>query len=260
MATGSKTTKKIDYASLQEKLENAVKKRIQKNETVGIAFSAGIDSGTIAYIVRKFSKKAVLLTVGVKGSADIARAEPFAKKWNMKWAKKMLTPADIEKKYALAGKVLKTEDQLQRTLGAVNLSIAELASKHGIKTLFVGSGADELFCGYAAFDLVRNDPKACEKLRSEKVNNVEEHDVKREIQCGKHYGVKVVAPFLDEIFSNEALKIPAIENLQGKYGNVRKNALRVLAEKMGVPAEMVSAPKKAMQYGSGVNKAILRIK
>lgn len=260
MTTTSKKTKRTDYVTLQEKLENAVKKRIPINETIGIAFSAGVDSGTIAYVVRKFSKKAVLVTVGVKGSADIARAEPFAKKWKMKWFKKILTPTEIEENFVQAGKVLKTRDQLQQTLGAVNLSIAELASENGIKTLFVGSGADELFCGYGAFDALRNDPSGCEKLRTEKVENVEEHDVKREIKCGKQYGVKIIAPFLDERFAAEALKTPAIENLRGKYGNVRKNALRMLAEKMGVPKAIVSAPKKAMQYGSGVNKAVLKIK
>ncbi|MEK6902421.1 MAG: asparagine synthase-related protein, partial [archaeon] len=144
-ASSKKETKKsrINYPLLQEKLEKAVEKSIPKNEIVGVAFSAGIDSGTIAQVVRKFSKKAILLTVGVKGSVDISRAEPFAKKWKIKWVKKILTPTEINENYLLAGKILHTNDRLQQTLGAVNVSIAKLARENGIKTVFVGSGADE---------------------------------------------------------------------------------------------------------------------
>ena len=96
-----------------------------------------------------------------------------------------------------------------------------------------------------------------EAARGERAN-VNEHDVKREIRCANEYEITLHAPYLDETFAALALKVPALENLQGKYGHVRKNTLRVLAEKMGVLKEIVHAPKKAMQYGSGTQKAIKR--
>jgi asparagine synthase (glutamine-hydrolysing) len=221
-----------------------------------VAFSGGVDSGIVAHVVKKFSPGAVLLTVGVKNSADLIRAQKIAKKMNMKWVKKIISEKEIRQKYVQAKKILKLRktDHLQQTLGVVNLCIAELAQREKISTLFVGSGADELFCGYAAFEKVRNSDSECEKLRKEKVKNVFEHDVKREVTCGKAFGVQVVAPFLDEKMSMEALKVPAHANLTGKYGKIRKNVLRMLGEKMGVLKEVVNEPKKAMQYGSGVSK------
>jgi asparagine synthase (glutamine-hydrolysing) len=93
-------------------------------------------------------------------------------------------------------------------------------------------------------------------LRAEKVAGVDAHDVQREKICAKQYGVEVKAPFLEKTFAARAMEIPAIENLRGKYGALRKNALRMLAEKMRVPKEIVTAPKKAMQYGSGVAKRV----
>ena len=247
---------RVNYSQLQKKLEEAVQKCIPPNAKFGIAFSGGIDSATIAYVARKFSKNGILLVVGMPGSQDVSRAEALAKKWKMKLIKKELNAKELAMNYSLAGKILHTKDHLQQTLGAINLSIAKLAHAQGVETLLVGSGADELFCGYALFEKVRDNPKECELLRKQKVENVEEHDVKREKKCGKHYGIVVRAPYLDEAFQKEAMSIPAIQNLHGKHGKWRKNVLRMLAEKMGLPLNVVQAPKKAMQYGSGATKTL----
>lgn len=252
--TGRIPRKAVDYEGLQASLENAVRTRIPKDETIGIAFSAGVDSGLIAHVARQHTEKIELLVVGTLGSADFARAEGMAKKWGMKLVKKEVDEKEIRAKYALAGKILKTKDHLQCTIGAVNLAVGELAKERNIRTVFVGSGADELFCGYAVFDGCRNDPIKCDKIRAEKVANVGEHDVKREKKCGAQYGVELQAPYLDADFTARAMAIPGIENLLGKYGELRKGVLRRLAERMGVPEEIVAAPKKAMQYGSGMAK------
>lgn len=248
----------INFDALQATLENAVKKNTPNKEKFGIAFSGGLDSGTIAFLAGKISKNAVLLCVGFPGSSDLKRVRPLAKKMKMKLVVHELNEKEMIENYAHAKKILKTDDKLQCTLGAVNLTIAKLAHDEKLTHVFVGSGADELFCGYGAFDKCRGDSDACEKLRTEKMTNVHEHDVKREIRCANEYEITLHAPYLDETFAALALKVPALENLQGKYGHVRKNTLRVLAEKMGVLKEIVHAPKKAMQYGSGTQKAIKR--
>ncbi|MFH0970922.1 MAG: asparagine synthase-related protein [Candidatus Diapherotrites archaeon] len=251
-----KKEKKISYALLEKKLTHAIQRNSSIKEKIGIAFSGGLDSGILGFMLSKKRKDCIFLTVGFPRSPDILRAEKWAKKWKMKWVKKELTQKEIEKNYARAGKILQTKDHLQQTLGALNLSIAQLAKKEKIKKLFVGSGADELFCGYALFDTCRNSSDACERLRKEKIEKIEEHDVKREVMCGKEYGIQLIAPYLDEDFAGEAMSFPAHENLKGKYGKLRKNVLRMLGEKMGVPLEIVQEKKKAMQYGSGTAKRL----
>ena len=244
----------IHYAQLQKKLEEAVHQSLPTGEKVGVAFSGGLDSGTIAFIAKTFSPNVVLLVVGTRGSMDIARAVPLAQGWGVPIHVKELTEGEINYYAARAARVLDTTDFLQVTLGSVNLAIMEWAHAKGIRHVLGGSGADELFAGYAAFEQCRGDAGACEQLRTEKVENVETHDVMREVLCAQEYGITLHAPYLEEEFMKEALAIPAIENLEGKYGEIRKNVLRTLAEKMGVPHAIVSAPKKAMQYGSGVRK------
>jgi asparagine synthase (glutamine-hydrolysing) len=248
-----------NYPALQKKLLVAVEKALPAKGKVGIAFSGGIDSGTLAWIVRQMRKDAALVCVGRSDSTDLARAHEYAKKWKMKLVSKTLTEKEIHQNFVLAEKILKQKDHLQQTLGSLNLSIAQLARKKGITTLIVGSGADELFAGYAAFDALRENPVECERLRTKKVKNVGKHDVEREVKCAKHAGVRVIAPYLDKEFAREAMKVPAILNLRGKYGAVRKNVLRMLALRMKVPLAIVKAPKKAMQYGSGVAKVTRKL-
>jgi asparagine synthase (glutamine-hydrolysing) len=260
MEEGKKISKKgsgaIDYPTLQATLEMSIEQRIPIRATYGVAFSGGLDSGLLAFLIRKRNPNVPLVVVGFPGSPDVERATALAQKWKIPLLAKTLTEKEVEKHYRLAGKLLQTEDTLQRTLGAVNLSIAQWANENWITTLFVGSGADELFCGYWAFDALRENPKECEKLRKEKVVNVDEHDVKRENVCARHYGIRLEAPYLDPVFVQAAMKIPAIQNLEGHYGKWRKGVLRTLAEKMGAPKELVERPKKAMQYGSGTAKAL----
>jgi asparagine synthase (glutamine-hydrolysing) len=260
MEKGKKTLTKengpVDYTSLQEKLEQAIAQRIPNRASYGVAFSGGLDSGLLAYLLLKQNPTIPLVVVGFPGSKDVERATILSEKWGAKLVTRTLNEKEFEKHHRLAGKLLQTEDALQRTLGAVNLSIAQWASENRINTLFVGSGADELFCGYDAFNAMREDPKGCEKLRKNKVENVHTHDVQREVICARHYGIRLESPYLDEAFMKEALKTPAIQNLQGKYGKWRKGILRTLAEKMGAPKEIIEEPKKAMQYGSGAIKAL----
>lgn len=254
--TLSKGNERIDYDALQETLEKSIEKRIPIRTTYGVAFSGGLDSGLLSYLIRKRNPNVPLIVVGLPGSIDVERATALATGWEAKLIVRTLTEKEVEKNARLAGKLLMTEDALQKTLGSVNISIAQIARESGINTLFVGSGADELFCGYGAFDALRDDPKGCEKLRKDKMENIEEHDVKREKICAKQYGIHIEAPYLDPAFVQLAMKIPAIQNLSGKYGKGRKAVLRTLAEKMGAPKELVERPKKAMQYGTGAAKAL----
>lgn len=252
----NKENETVDYASLQEKLEQAIAQRIPNRASYGVAFSGGLDSGLLAHLLLKHNPAMPLVVVGFPESKDVERATLLSEKWGAQLVTRTLNEKEFEKHHRLAGKLLQTEDPLQRTLGAVNLSIAQWASENRINTLFLGSGADELFCGYGAFDAMREDPKGCEKLRKEKVENVNTHDVQREVLCARHYGIRLESPYLDEAFMKEAMKTPAIQNLQGKYGKLRKGILRTLAEKMGAPKEIIEEPKKAMQYGSGAIKAL----
>ncbi|MEM2092508.1 MAG: asparagine synthase-related protein, partial [Candidatus Bathyarchaeia archaeon] len=56
-----------------------------------------------------------------------------------------------------------------------------------------------------------------------------------------------------------ALSLPASMKIASADDPLRKRILRHLARHMGLPQEVYLRPKKAIQYGSGVSKALNRI-
>lgn len=73
-------------------------------------------------------------------------------------------------------------------------------------------------------------------------------------------GVSVLQPLLSKRFCRAAYGIPLSEKIRGPRDMYRKHVIRRLASKIGVPSASWQKRKKAMQYGSGIHKAVLRIR
>ena len=73
-------------------------------------------------------------------------------------------------------------------------------------------------------------------------------------------GVSVLQPLLSEGFCRAAYGIPLSEKIRGPCDMYRKHVIRRLASAVGVPRTSYQKRKKAMQYGSGIHKAVLRIR
>ena len=73
-------------------------------------------------------------------------------------------------------------------------------------------------------------------------------------------GVSVLQPLLSKGFCRAAYGIPLPEKIRGPFDMYRKHVIRRLAGAVGVPRTSYQKRKKAMQYGSGIHKAVLRIR
>ena len=73
-------------------------------------------------------------------------------------------------------------------------------------------------------------------------------------------GVSVLQPLLSEGFCRAAYGIPLSEKIRGPCDMYRKHVIRRLASAVGVPRASYQKRKKAMQYGSGIHKAVLKIR
>ena len=73
-------------------------------------------------------------------------------------------------------------------------------------------------------------------------------------------GVSVLQPLLSEGFCRATYGIPLSEKIRGPCDMYRKHVIRRLASAVGVPRTSYQKRKKAMQYGSGIHKAVLRIR
>ena len=69
-------------------------------------------------------------------------------------------------------------------------------------------------------------------------------------------GVELRVPFLDNDIIDLALDIPGIYKIKDNEDILRKHILRDVAKSIGVPDYIADRPKKAAQYGSGINKIL----
>ena len=69
-------------------------------------------------------------------------------------------------------------------------------------------------------------------------------------------GVELRVPFLDKDIIDLALDIPGKYKIKNGEDLLRKHILRDVAKFIGVPDYIALRPKKAAQYGSGINKIL----
>jgi len=125
--------------------------------------------------------------------------------------------------------------------------VARWAGEKGYRRILVGQGADELFGGYArhrtASDLPPMLTQDFASLRDQAM---------RDQAVARHHGTCFSLPYLDLRVVRAARSIPADQFITGGTG---KMPLREVAARF-IPPAIAFAPKKAMQYGTGIAGAI----
>ena len=152
-------------------------------------------------------------------------------------------------------KALKKYDKMQIELGIPVMAASMKAKELKYHTVISANGADELFCGYDYYRKeLENGYEAVRERTWRDLEEEEERNYKRESSIATSLGMSIEYPYLFEEFMLQALAFPSEQNITSIDDRIRKHILRKLAIEMGVPEEFAMRPKKAMQYGSGVNK------
>ena len=237
-------------STIGSELESYIYREVGGKE-VAIAFSGGVDSGILAKLTSKFST-VKLFTLGLEDSYDIAMAESVAKDLNIRW-----TPVTVseEEVYVVIPKVINStpcKTQMDVSLAVGFYLLGREMKSHGFKRVILGQLADELFAGY----------KKYEKVPMEKLNETLLYDVEksylglaRDVAAFQASGIHPILPYAKKRIVNLGLKTSP--SLKIKNG-IRKYILRKLAEKLGLPEEVIRGPKKAFQYGSGIDRPVKR--
>lgn len=234
----------------QEKLIQAVKDRIPKKR-FGIFFSGGIDSTLIAFICKKLGADFICYTVGIENSDDLIIAEKVALSLNLKLKTKKFT---LEEMHIIFKKLVKIipRDIVSMGVGSVVYAAAEMAKKDKIDILFSGLGSEELFAGYQRHDEAEDINEECWNG----LLKMHTRDFIRDYNIASYLNFKILTPFLDKNLVVHSMQISDKLKINNGY---KKVIIRKVAENLGIPKEFAWRKKKAAQYGSKFDRAILRL-
>jgi asparagine synthase (glutamine-hydrolysing) len=237
-------------SKLAELFVEAVKNNTQGE--VAILFSGGIDSTTIATVAKQFSNP-LLVTAGIEKSSDLEFAKTIAEKLGLEHKQVVLTEEEIIKIYKKCYQIVKAPMNKVELMVPIYACCRE-AARAGKWKVLTGSGAEELFIGYDRY--FRYKGASLEKLLKKELEELPRGDCQLQDLVAKNFGMSTGYPFLYPAFVKEILSYPLKERL-GTREN-KKPLLKKMAAELGVPQEAIERKKKAMQYGSGVHKIILK--
>jgi len=238
----------LDGDDLSTAFEHALRPLRETGDPMGILFSAGVDSALLAWELRT-RPDVSLCTLGRPRSPDVVAAHVGADCVGLPWSELRLTEAEVGRAEARFAEELHDLAPVSRT---VLLALAIAIDLAPPALLVCGQGADELFFGYAHYrDL---DERAAATRSDEDLARLRATDWPRTQRIARTAGKTIVAPYLDPAFEAAARQIPIAIRLPG---NAPKRFFRDWAMGRGLPRELAARPKKAVQYGTGLD-AILR--
>ena len=253
---------KGEVNKIDKLLKLSVTKRVQDISEVGVIFSGGVDSSYLALLLKEISQniplKITLYAVGIEGSKDIDSAIYASKFLNLELKTQILTEDLIRKALPSVVKAIGDVNLMKVGVGLTTYFATKMVAEDNIKVAISGQGADELFGGYKRYlDSFINGTLNYD-IRHD-IANMYHINLQRDDACSMLNSVELRLPFLDEKFVELVLNIPDNKKIVSMHDDMRKSFLRKLAFEEGLDYDIAYRPKKAAQYGTGIDK-ILRKK
>ena len=248
--------------SLSFLIREAVEKRVNRDENLALAFSGGVDSAVLAKILLAEHIPVHLICVGLEGEErEVDQAEDLASELGLRIKIKMFPKEAVEEDVPKVISRIEEADPLKVSLGIPFYWISDEARNLGKTVLMTGQGSDELFGGYLRHMQVYQDEggEALDRMLLRDVRRAYEVDYELVSHVCAAFNLYHVAPYADFDLITYALGVPAELKMEFEGRILRKAALREVAKEMGLPESAYMRPKKAMQYGTGVDKTLRRV-
>ena len=251
-----------DVAKIDKMLRLSVIKRVEGLRELGVIFSGGLDSSYLALLLKEISEniplKVKLYAVGAEGSKDVEAAIYASKFLNMDLEICEVTEELVREALPQVVKAIGDDNLMKVGVGLTTYFATKMVADDGIKVAFSGQGADELFGGYKRYLKSFVEGTLNYDLRVD-MSNMYHVNLERDDSCSMLNGVELRLPFLDKTLVELVLNIPDNKKIVSMHDDMRKSILRKLAFEEGLDYEIAYRPKKAAQYGTGIDK-ILRKK
>jgi len=243
---------------LQSLLLKSTAERVSDVEEVAVAFSGGLDSTILTVLAKKCVSRVKLVSVGLAGQPELGLAQRAAESLELPFHLQTYRVADVEEVLERVLWLIEEPNVMKVGVAIPLFWAAETASRIGCHVLLAGQGADELFGGYHRYikEYGRGGVKALqESLFHDLVLSYETNFQRDEPVCAFHK-VELRLPYIDSEVVHLALSLPVNLKITSQNDSLRKRVLRQVAKNLGIPELVVERSKKAVQYATGVDKAL----
>jgi asparagine synthase (glutamine-hydrolysing) len=247
--------------ALQLLLLESTRKRVSDLEAVAVAFSGGIDSSVVAVLAENVGLDVQLVSVGLEGQREVMFAEEAAEALGLPLHLQTYTVNELEQTLAEVLWLIEEPHVINACIAVPFYWTAETASKLGYPVLLAGQGADELFGGYQRYltEYERSGAEAVDQKMFHDIENAYHTNFQRDNQVCSFSGVELRLPFIDCDVVDFSLRLPLRLKINSVDDKLRKRVLRRVARNLEIPSFMTDKRKKAVQYTTGVTKALQRL-
>lgn len=230
-------------------------------DKIGMIFSGGVDSVLIAKIISDAGWDLRCYCVGEENSDDVKNAERVAKDLGLSLRTIYINERKVESILPEIIKSIEINGLLQVEVAVPMYLAAKAASEDGVKVMFTGQGADELFAGYSWYKDVLS-KEGFLKLHNDLWRDIDllyDDTLEREDKVTMAHSVELRVPYLDGNVVRCAMRISPELKIKDKNDPVRKWVHRNVASLFGVPDYIAYRPKDAAQSGSGIHLLMKKI-
>ena len=246
--------------TLDKLLTRAVEARCRGAFKVAIGFSGGIDSSLLAYYADRAGARVDLICVGMEGTKGFDAAERAADAFDLPLRLEAFTADDVEDDLDAVLWSVEEPDPMKIGVGLPTYWAARSAAETGHRIFISGNCADEVFGGYQKY--AREYASKGDSVRETMYRDVaasHEANFERDYKICSDLGLELRLPFADIDVVRYGLSLPTELKLSKDPASPRKLILRALAREKGFPEELADRPKKAVQYSTGVNRALQKL-
>ena len=251
-----------DVSKIDKMIKLSLAKRVDGLREVAVIFSGGLDSSYLALLLSEIAQniplKITLYAVGAEGAHDIDSAIYASKFLNLELKICEVTEEMIRESLPQVVKAIGDDSLMKLGVGMTTYLATRMVAEDGIRVAISGQGADELFGGYKRYLKSFVDDTLNYDIRSD-ISDMYHVNLERDDACAMLNSVELRLPFLDKKLVELALNIPDNKKIVSMHDDMRKSILRKIAFEEGLDYEIAYRPKKAAQYGTGIDK-ILRKK
>lgn len=240
-------------------LETAVKKRMMTERPCAALLSGGLDSSLIAALVAKELRSVgapplKTFSIGMKGSSDLFYADKVAKWIGSEHTEIVLTEQEFFQAIPDVIYAVESYDTTTVRASVGNWLIAKRVAFSDCKVVFNGDGADELFGSYLyMFGAPDLKTYSAEVLRL--LKDIHMFDVLRSDRSISSHGLEPRTPFLDKMFVQTVLQIPAAFRRPTSTQPEKWILRRAFDDGVTLPREVLWRRKEAFSDGvSGTDR------